>query len=70
MHTAPCEVSQDEIARRAYEIWQSRGCPSGDGNEDWETAVAELTTERGNGAGGLRTWLRRVRKSLAAGRIN
>ena len=36
--TSQTHVSEDEIARRAYEIWQSRGCPPGDGSEDWQAA--------------------------------
>jgi hypothetical protein len=39
-------VSDDEIARRAYEIWQRRGCPASDGTEDWQTAKAELLAAR------------------------
>jgi hypothetical protein len=60
------QVSQEEIARRAYEIWESRGCPAGDGTEDWERAVAELTASRGhNGAHtGLADWLARLRKKI------
>jgi hypothetical protein len=70
MPTATCEVTHEEIARRAYELWQARGCPAGDGNADWDAAVAELTSERRNGSGGLVAWLRRMRESLAAGRNN
>lgn len=37
-------VSEDAIAQRAYELWCERGCPEGgDGREDWDAAVAELT---------------------------
>jgi hypothetical protein len=61
------QVSQEEIARRAYEIWEARGRPSGDGNEDWERAVAELTSgsyRRNGSTGGLADWLARLRKKI------
>jgi len=46
MITQQSGISDDEIARRAYEIWQRRGCPQGDGNDDWLTAKAELLATR------------------------
>lgn len=55
------QVSTEEIARRAYEIWESRGRPAGDGTQDWDAAVAELTERRG----GLRHWWERLRRSIA-----
>lgn len=56
------QVSTEEIARRAYEIWESRGRPVGDGTQDWDAAVAELTSQR---RGGLRHWWERLRRSIA-----
>lgn len=38
-------VSDEAIAQRAYELWQSRGCPEGDGQEDWQDAKAQLLEE-------------------------
>ena len=38
-------VTDETISIRAYEIWQARGCPEGDGSENWEAAKAELTAE-------------------------
>ena len=35
-------VSHDQIAKRAYELWQARGCPLGHGIDDWVAAEAEL----------------------------
>ena len=32
----------DQIARRAYERWQERGCPQGDGLSDWLEAEQEI----------------------------
>ena len=46
MLTTQCNVPQDEIASRAYEIWQNRGCPAGDGSQDWRAAEAELIAAR------------------------
>ena len=34
--------SQDAIARRAYEIWESEGRPDGRATEHWLRAVSEL----------------------------
>jgi hypothetical protein len=35
-------VAADVVARRAYDIWQSHGCPSGTATADWLRAEAEL----------------------------
>lgn len=32
----------DDIAARAHELWQARGCPEGSPGEDWFQAVKEL----------------------------
>lgn len=34
--------SYDEIARKAYSLWESRGRPIGSPEEDWYRAVQEL----------------------------
>jgi hypothetical protein len=63
------KVSQDDIARRAYEIWQSRGCPPGDGSEDWQAAEAELLGGRvarnGSTQDRVKTWWDRVREKMS-----
>jgi hypothetical protein len=68
MHTTQSTISKDEIARRAYEIWQARGCPPGDGSEDWRTAEAELTAIRvarnGSTQERLQTWWQRMRHRI------
>jgi hypothetical protein len=68
MRTSEPIVSQDEIARRAYEIWQARGCPSGDGGEDWRAAEAELLGGRvarnGTTQDRLQSWWTRVRHKI------
>ncbi|MCA9670724.1 MAG: DUF2934 domain-containing protein [Myxococcales bacterium] len=35
--------SQDDIARRAYQLWQMRGCVDGFHVEDWLQAERELS---------------------------
>jgi Protein of unknown function (DUF2934) len=68
MQLTQSHISDEEIARRAYEIWQSRGCPAGDGHEDWEAAKAELTSTRvgrnGSTQQRLQSWLQRVRQKI------
>ena len=69
MQTSESQVSDEEIARRAYEIWQSRGCPATDGHEDWEAAKAELTSSRidrnGSTQERVQNWWQRVRQKIA-----
>jgi hypothetical protein len=35
-------VDNDEIARLAYSLWESRGCQDGDPMEDWLRAEQEI----------------------------
>jgi hypothetical protein len=42
IHQGVVPFGHKEIAARAYEIWQSRGCPEGTAEEDWFRAAAEL----------------------------
>ena len=37
---------EQQIAARAHQRWIRRGCPPGDGTEDWFAARAELEEER------------------------
>lgn len=39
---APIEISHDAIAKRAYEIYASRGYAPGNPNEDWHEAERQL----------------------------
>lgn len=39
------EISEQKIAERAYKIWQDRGCPAGDGADNWEAAKSALRCE-------------------------
>ena len=36
---------EERIAVRAHELWVKRGCPPGDGLQDWFDARAELEME-------------------------
>jgi hypothetical protein len=69
MASVQSPVTEEEIAQRAYEIWQARGCPASDGSEDWKAAEAELTAERigrnGSTQHRLRSWWGRVRHKMA-----
>ena len=69
MQSTQNHISDEEIARRAYEIWQSRGCPASDGQEDWEAAKAELmgghVHRNGSTQLRLQTWWQRVRQKIA-----
>ena len=45
------DIAHDEkqaalLARRAYELWQARGCPEGDPMRDWFEAERLLVVER------------------------
>lgn len=65
MSTAELDVvSQEEIARRAYQLWEARGCPPGDGTEDWEAARSELIALRAQRNGGLWSWWCRMRNKI------
>ncbi len=68
MNTAELVIPEEEIARRAYEIWQAHGCPPSDGSEDWKTAKAELLDARigrnGSSQQRLQNWWHRVRQKI------
>lgn len=38
-------ITDEEISRRAYEIWEERGRPETDGQDDWQSAVDQLIIE-------------------------
>ena len=48
-HDTTQAITDDAIARRAYEIWESRGCPEDDGNDNWEAAKLQLMAEADSG---------------------
>jgi hypothetical protein len=35
-------ISNEEIARRAYTLWEARGKPFGSADEDWHRATEQL----------------------------
>ena len=41
-----CTPTQDQIAFRAWEIWNSEGCPHGRESEHWFRAEVELQSKR------------------------
>lgn len=49
----------ERIARRAYQIWQSHGCPRGTEAQDWLQAEAELKSAQFFRAGRLEARRRR-----------
>jgi DUF2934 family protein len=69
MAIAQAKVSDEEIAQRAYELWQARGCPASDGSEDWKAAEAQLIAERigrnGSTQERAQTWWSRMRHRVA-----
>lgn len=38
-------MSAEQVARRAYEIWQAKGCPHGQDVENWLQAERELNQQ-------------------------
>ena len=36
------QIDHDAIAKRAYEIWEAKGRPEGDGSQNWTEAEAQL----------------------------
>ncbi|MCI0491663.1 MAG: DUF2934 domain-containing protein [Planctomycetes bacterium] len=72
MNTTEPRISDEDVARRAYEIWESRGCPPGDGAADWNEALEELFAAQldqmdpsEEPAKGIRVWWTRVRRKIA-----
>lgn len=43
---AGADFEYDDIALRAYRLWEARGCPEGSPDEDWRRAVRELQVGR------------------------
>jgi hypothetical protein len=40
--TVRAAARHQEVARRAYELWQQQGCPEGTAEADWLPAEREL----------------------------
>ncbi len=45
-HHGIAPFGHEEIAARAHQIWQSKGCPEASAEEDWFRAAAELRAGR------------------------
>ena len=60
-------VTDETISLRAFELWQARGCPDGDGSQDWQTAQEQLIAEAQQSARRrpLRRLLARLRSRAA-----
>ena len=58
-------ITDQMISERAYHIWQSRGCPQGDGSNDWEIAKQQLERESRGAIGSLRRIIARLRTRAA-----
>jgi len=44
--TSACfAITEEQIAKRAYALWESRGCPLGNDTADWQTAREQLLAE-------------------------
>ena len=41
-------IQEEDIARRAFELYQARGCQNGYDLEDWLQAEQELKDQRGS----------------------
>lgn len=39
---AKCEISEERIAEKAYQLWLNRGCEHGHDVQDWLQAEEEL----------------------------
>ena len=40
-------ASHEDIERRAFQLWQDRGCPVGSPEVEWEQAEGELSASPG-----------------------
>ncbi len=58
-------VTDEAIAKRAYELWEARGCPAGDGGDDWQLAKRQLLAEARRRQSPLVRILSRLRNKAA-----
>jgi len=59
------QITEQVIAERAYTLWQARGCPAGDGQEDWQDAKDQLAVEAAPRRKPLRRLFARFRNQAA-----
>ncbi len=38
-------ISDEAVSKRAYQIWEERGCPNDDGSDNWQLAQKQLLAE-------------------------
>lgn len=38
-------ISDEAVAKRAYQIWEEQGRPEGDGSDNWQMAQKQLLAE-------------------------
>jgi hypothetical protein len=44
---ASCKPTHDQVAQRAKSIWQAKGCPPGQDQQNWLEAEKQLHAEKG-----------------------
>ena len=64
-HQIDLGITDDKIAKRAYELWESRGCPQSDGHDDWKLAERQLFAEARRRQHPIVRLLSRLRKRAA-----
>lgn len=60
-------IPHQEIARRAYDLWQERGCPIGSPEEDWLRAEEEIRRQRAQPVAGRSKGVRTRARAASAG---
>jgi hypothetical protein len=58
-------VNDETIAKRAYALWEGRGCPLSDGADDWQLAKRQLSAEAHHRQRPLLRILNRLRRRVA-----
>jgi hypothetical protein len=58
-------VNDETIAKRAYALWEGRGCPLSDGDDDWQQAKRQLLAEAHHRQRPLMRILSRLRRRAA-----
>jgi hypothetical protein len=43
------DISEDDIRKRAYAVWEASGCPEGSHDEHWLAALQQLKEEAAAG---------------------
>jgi hypothetical protein len=64
-YQAELGVTNEKIAKRAYALWEQRGCPLSDGGGDWRLAKRQLLAEAHHRQRPLVRLLSRLRRRVA-----